>query len=55
LFAAVNETLQAFAKDPQWRFEGRLGLKFLWHERTVKNPDSLQLYTLLQTSLATGL
>jgi hypothetical protein len=25
LFAAVNETLQAFASDPQWRLVGRLG------------------------------
>ena len=25
LFAAVNQTLQAFAKNPQWRLEGRLG------------------------------
>jgi len=26
LFAAVNETLQSFAKDQQWRHERRLGL-----------------------------
>ncbi len=26
LFAAVNETLQVFARDPQWRLVGQLGL-----------------------------
>jgi len=25
LFTSVSETLQAFAKDPQWRLEGKLG------------------------------
>ncbi|MBT8369883.1 MAG: transposase zinc-binding domain-containing protein [Deltaproteobacteria bacterium] len=31
LFAAVNQTLQAFAKDPQWRLEGRLGFISVLH------------------------
>jgi len=31
LFAAVNETLQAFAKDPQWRLNGQLGIVAVLH------------------------
>ena len=31
LFAAVKETLQAFAKDPQWRLEGQLGFISVLH------------------------
>ena len=31
LFAAVNETLQAFAKDPQWRLTGQLGFIAVLH------------------------
>ena len=31
LFSAVNETLQAFAKDPQWRLEGKLGIIAVLH------------------------
>ena len=39
LFAAVNETLQAFAADPQWRLEGRLGFIAVLHtwSRTLMN------------------
>lgn len=31
LFVAVNETLQAFAKDPQWRLTGQLGFIAVLH------------------------
>lgn len=31
LFAAVNQTLQAFAKDPQWRLCGQLGFILVLH------------------------
>jgi len=31
LFAAVSETLQAFAKDPQWRLGGQLGFIAVLH------------------------
>jgi hypothetical protein len=31
LFAAVSETLQAFARDPQWRLEGQLGFIAVLH------------------------
>lgn len=31
LFAAVNETLQAFARDPQWRLNGQLGIVAVLH------------------------
>ncbi|MCP3889305.1 MAG: hypothetical protein GY702_10595 [Desulfobulbaceae bacterium] len=31
LFAAVNETLQVFAKDPHWRLNGQLGIIAVLH------------------------
>jgi hypothetical protein len=47
LFAAVNETLQAFAKDPQWRHEGRLGFIAVLHTWTQLLGDHFHLHCLV--------
>lgn len=47
LFAAVNETLQAFAKDPQWRHEGRLGFIAVLHTWTQLLSDHFHLHCLV--------
>ncbi len=47
LFAAVNETLQAFAKDPQWRLEGRLGLIAVLHTWSQTLMDHFHLHCLV--------
>jgi len=47
LFRAVNETLQAFAKDPQWRLEGRLGLIAVLHTWTQTLMDHFHLHCLV--------
>jgi hypothetical protein len=47
LFRAVNETLQAFAKDPQWRLEGRLGLIAVLHTWTQTLMDHFHLHCLI--------
>ena len=47
LFTAVNETLQAFAKDPQWRLEGRLGFIAVLHTWSQTLMDHFHLHCLI--------
>ena len=47
LFRAVNETLQAFAKDPKWRLEGRLGHIAVLHTWTQTLMDHFHLHCLI--------
>ena len=47
LFAAVNETLQAFAKDPQWRLEGQLGFICVLHTWSQTLIDHFHLHCLI--------
>ncbi len=47
LFAAVNETLQAFAKDPQWRLEGRLGFICVLHTWSQTLMDHFHLHCMI--------
>ena len=47
LFRAVNETLQAFAKDPKWRLEGKLGLIAVLHTWTQTLMDHFHLHCLI--------
>ena len=47
LFAAVNQTLQAFAKDPQWRLEGRLGFISVLHTWSLTLIDHFHLHCLI--------
>jgi len=47
LFAAVNETLQAFAKDPQWRLEGQLGFICVLHTWSQTIIDHFHLHCLI--------
>jgi hypothetical protein len=47
LFAAVNQTLQAFAKDPRWRLEGRLGFISVLHTWSQTLIDHFHLHCLI--------
>ena len=47
LFAAVNETLQAFAQDPQWRLEGKLGFIAILHTWSQVLLDHFHLHCLI--------
>ena len=47
LFTAVNETLQAFAKDPQWRLVGRLGFIAVLHTWSQTLVDHFHLHCLI--------
>jgi len=47
LFAAANETLQAFAKDPQWRLEGQLGFIAVLHTWSQTLMDHFHLHCLV--------
>jgi hypothetical protein len=47
LFAAVNQTLQAFAKDPQWRLKGRLGFISVLHTWSQTLIDHFHLHCLI--------
>jgi len=47
LFAAVNQTLQAFAKDPQWRLCGRLGFICVLHTWSQTLIDHFHLHCLV--------
>jgi predicted Zn-ribbon and HTH transcriptional regulator len=47
LFTAVNETLQAFAKDPQWRLEGRLGFICVLHTWSQTLMDHFHLHCMI--------
>ena len=47
LFAAVKETLQAFAKDPQWRLEGQLGMIAVLHTWSQTLFDHFHLHCIV--------
>ena len=47
LFTAVSETLQAFAKDPQWRLEGQLGFISVLHTWSQTLMDHFHLHCLI--------
>jgi hypothetical protein len=47
LFAAVNQTLQGFAKDPQWRLEGRLGFISVLHTWSQTLIDHFHIHCLI--------
>jgi len=47
LFAAVNETLQAFAQDPQWRLGGKLGFIAILHTWSQVLLDHFHLHCLI--------
>jgi len=47
LFAAVNQTLQAFAKDPQWKLDGRLGFILVLHTWSQTLMDHFHLQCLI--------
>ena len=47
LFAAVKETLQAFARDPRWRLEGQLGMIAVLHTWSQTLIDHFHLHCLI--------
>jgi predicted Zn-ribbon and HTH transcriptional regulator len=47
LFAAVKETLQAFAKDPEWRLTGQLGFISVLHTWNQKLKDHFHLHCII--------
>jgi len=47
LFAAVNQTLQSFAEDPQWRLEGQLGFILVLHTWSQTLMDHFHLHCLI--------
>jgi predicted Zn-ribbon and HTH transcriptional regulator len=47
LFNCVSETLQAFAKDPQWRLEGQLGFISVLHTWSQTLMDHFHLHCLI--------
>lgn len=47
LFSAVSKTLQAFAKDPQWRLEGQLGFIAVLHTWSQTLMDHFHLHCLI--------
>lgn len=47
LFSAVNETLQAFAQDPQWRLNGQLGMIAVLHTWSQTLMDHFHLHCLV--------
>jgi len=47
LFTAVSETLQAFAKDPEWRLEGQLGFISVLHTWSQTLMDHFHLHCLI--------
>jgi predicted Zn-ribbon and HTH transcriptional regulator len=47
LFTAVNETLQAFAKDPKWRLCGKLGFIAVLHTWSQNLRDHFHLHCLV--------
>jgi hypothetical protein len=47
LFSTVNETLQVFARDPQWRLEGQLGFIGVLHTWSQTLIDHFHLHCLI--------
>jgi len=54
LFSAVNETLQAFARDPQWRLEGQLGFIGVLHTWSQTLIDHFHLHCLVPAGVLAG-
>ena len=54
LFGAVNETLQAFARDPQWRLEGQLGFIGVLHPWSQTLIDHFHLHCLIPGGVLAG-
>jgi hypothetical protein len=47
LFSSVNQTLQIFAKDPQWRLNGQIGFIGVLHTWSQKLIDHFHLHCLI--------
>ena len=47
LFTSVNQTLQIFAKDPQWRLNGQVGFIGILHTWSQKLIDHFHLHCLI--------
>ena len=47
LFTAVNDTLKVFAKDPQWRVEGKIGFIAVLHTWSQTLMDHFHLHVLV--------
>jgi len=47
LFAAVSKTLQAFARDPQWKINGQLGFICVLHTWSQKLTDHYHIHCLV--------
>jgi predicted Zn-ribbon and HTH transcriptional regulator len=47
LFAAANETLQGFSRDPQWRLVGQLGFISVLHTWNQKLMDHFHLHCII--------
>ena len=47
LYTSVSETLQAFARDPQWRLEGQLGFIAVLHTWSQTLMDHFHLHCLI--------
>lgn len=47
LFSAVNQTLQTFARDPQWRLKGQLGFILVLHTWSQTLMDHFHLHCLI--------
>jgi len=47
LFSAVSQTLQAFARDPQWKVQGQLGFICVLHTWSQKLTDHFHIHCLI--------
>jgi predicted Zn-ribbon and HTH transcriptional regulator len=47
LFAAVSQTLQAFARDPQWKIQGQIGFICILHTWSQKLTDHFHIHCLV--------
>lgn len=47
LFASVSQTLQAFARDPQWKIKGQLGFICVLHTWSQKLTDHFHIHCLI--------
>jgi len=51
LFAAVSDTLQAFARDPQWRLQGQLGFMAVLHTWSQTLMDHFHLHCIVPSGV----
>lgn len=47
LFTAVSQTLQAFARDPQWKIQGQIGFICILHTWSQKLTDHFHIHCLV--------